>query len=105
MQSKQGLYGSMIPWIHEIRLRPTPPAQLIAVVRISAAHEPQSMKKNLLHISFQNSTNTQWARKFKKVQAKKKHVKSNKSKQFFRKIAFLAVLNFFPFQKLIFGHF
>ena len=39
----------------------------------------------------------QQARKFKKVQAKKL-VKSNE-------IAFLAVLNFFPVQKLIFGHF
>ena len=45
---------------------------------------------------------TQWARKFKKVQAKKL-VKSNKS--FFREIVFLAVLNFFPVQKLVFGHF
>ena len=42
----------------------------------------------------------QWARKFKKVQAKKL-VKSNKS-IFFREIAFMAV---FPVQKLIFGHF
>ena len=42
-------------------------------------------------------------RKFKKVQAKKL-VKSNKS-IFFREIAFFAVLNFFPVQKLIFGHF
>ena len=46
----------------------------------------------------------QRARKLKKVQAKKL-VKSNKSKNFFREIAFLAVLNFFPVQKLIFGHF
>ena len=45
---------------------------------------------------------SQWARKFKIVQAKKL-VKSNKS--FFREIAFLAVLNFFPVQKLSFGHF
>ena len=43
---------------------------------------------------------TQWARKFKKVQGKKL-AKSNKS-IFFREIAFL---NFFPVQKLIFGHF
>ena len=43
---------------------------------------------------------TQQARKFKKVQAK-----SNTSKFFFREIAFLAVLNFFPVEKLIFGHF
>ena len=50
MQSKQGLYGSMIPWIHEIKLRPTPPAQLIAVVRISAAHEAQSMEKNYYRV-------------------------------------------------------
>ena len=34
----------------------------------------------------------------------KKLVKSNKS-NFFREIAFLTVLNFFPVQKLIFGHF
>ena len=46
----------------------------------------------------------QWARKFKKVRAKKV-VKSNESKIFFRVIAFLAVLNFFPLEKLIFGHF
>ena len=44
---------------------------------------------------------TQRARKFKKVQAKKL-VKSNIVKNFFRQIAFLAVLNFFPVQKLIF---
>ena len=48
--------------------------------------------------------NTQRARKLKKVQAKKL-VKSNKSKNFFREIAFLAVLNFFPVQKLISSHF
>ena len=46
----------------------------------------------------------QQARKFKKVQAKK-HVKSNKFRYLFREIAFLAVLNFFPIQKLNFGHF
>ena len=40
------------------------------------------------------------ARKLKKVQAKK----PAKSKFFFLEIAFLAVLNFFPVQKLIFGH-
>ena len=40
----------------------------------------------------------------KKVQAKNL-VKSNKSNFIFREIAFLAVLNFFPVQKLIFGHF
>ena len=43
----------------------------------------------------------QRAKKLKKVQAKN-FVKSN---NFFREIAFLAVLNFFPAQKLIFGHF
>ena len=47
---------------------------------------------------------TQRARWFKKVQAKKL-VKSNKSKKYLREIAFLAVLNFFPVQILIFGHF
>ena len=49
-------------------------------------------------------TNSQWARKFKKVQAKKL-VKPNKSNLFFREIAFQAILNFFPVQKMIFGHF
>ena len=48
--------------------------------------------------------NSYWDRKFKKVQAEKL-MKSNKSKKNFREIAFLAVLNFFPVQKLIFGHF
>ena len=42
---------------------------------------------------------------FKKSWHGKKLVKSNKSKNFFCEIAFLAVLNFFPVQKLIFGHF
>ena len=46
---------------------------------------------------------TQQARKFRKVQAKE-FVKSNKS-NFFREIAFLLVLNFFPVEKLIFGYF
>ena len=40
----------------------------------------------------------------KKCPGKKKVVKSNIS-IFFREIAFLKVLNFFPVQKLIFGHF
>ena len=40
----------------------------------------------------------------KKVQAKKL-VKSNKTKKILREIAFLAVLNYFPVKKLIFGHF
>ena len=44
---------------------------------------------------------TERVRKFEKVQVKKL-VKSNKSKTVFREIAFLAVLNFFPVQKLIF---
>ena len=48
---------------------------------------------------------TQQARKLKKSPGKKKLIKSNKSKKHFREIAFLAVLNFFPLQKLIFGHF
>ena len=47
---------------------------------------------------------SQWARKLKKVQAKKL-VNSHKSKNFFHEIAFLAVSNNFPVQKLIFGHF
>ena len=59
--------------------------------------------KNLDWFVLKQTASTR-ARKFKKVQAKKL-VKSNKSKFFFREIAFLAVLNFFPVQKLIFGHF
>ena len=47
---------------------------------------------------------SQWARKFKKVQAKKL-VKSNKSKIFFREIAFLAVINIFPSSKIDFWPF
>ena len=48
--------------------------------------------------------------KIKKVQGKKKIVKSNKSKflinqNFSREITFFAVLNFSPVQKIIFGHF
>ena len=46
---------------------------------------------------------SQQARKFKKVQAKNLWNQIIKKK--FREIAFLAVLNFFPVQKLIFGHF
>ena len=42
--------------------------------------------------------------KFKKGKAKKL-VKSNKSIKKICEIAFLAVLNFFPVEKLIFGHF
>ena len=56
---------------------------------------------------FSNKPNSKMphrARKFQKVRAKKL-VKSNKSKNFFREIAFLAVLNFFLVQKLIFGQF
>ena len=45
---------------------------------------------------------SQRAIKFKKVQAEKP-MKSNK--KYFREIAFLAVLNVFLVQKLIFGHF
>ena len=41
----------------------------------------------------------------KKKSTQKKIVKSNKSKFFSHEIAFLAVLNFFPVQKLIFGPF
>ena len=47
----------------------------------------------------------QWARKFKKVQDKKTREIKLIKKKFFREIAFLAVLNFFLVQKLIFGHF
>jgi len=45
-------------------------------------------------------------KKVKKVQARKKLVKSNKSKKFFfREIAFLAVLNFFSSSKIDFWPF
>ena len=54
--------------------------------------------------SASNETAPQWARKFKKVQAKKV-VKSNESKITFREIVFLTVLNFLLVQKLIFSHF
>ena len=47
---------------------------------------------------------TQLAKKFKKVQAKKL-VKLNKSFFFFHEIAFLAVLKFFPVQKIDFWPF
>ena len=53
---------------------------------------------------FHSAYMTQRAKKFKIVLAKKL-VKSNESKNVFREIAFLAVLNFFQVQKLIFGHF
>ena len=45
----------------------------------------------------------QRARKFKKSRQKTREIKQIKT--FFREIAFLAVLNFFPVHKLIFGHF
>ena len=44
----------------------------------------------------------QWARKFKSPGKKKNQTNPN---VFFREIAFLAIINFFPIQKLIFGHF
>ena len=44
----------------------------------------------------------QRGRKFKEVQAKKLMKSNTKSTKIFREVA---VLNFFPFQKLIFGHF
>ena len=56
-----------------------------------------SIKTSILKIFIPN---THWARKFKKVQAKKL-VKSNKS-IFSREIAFLAVLNFSPSSKIDF---
>ena len=57
-------------------------------------------------VQYQNMYIAQQARNFKKVQAKK-FVKLNESKllSFFREIAFLAVLNFFSVQKMIFGIF
>ena len=61
----------------------------------------ESDRKIFLIMSHNES---QRARKFKKVQAKKL-VKSNKSKNVFREITFLAVLNFFPVQKLNFDYF
>ena len=59
---------------------------------------------NPLGVVTVDGSGTQRARKFKKVQAKKL-VKSNKSKKIFHEVIFLAVLNCFPVQKLIFGHF
>ena len=46
---------------------------------------------------------SQWARKLKKSMQKAHEIKENKN--LFSEIAFLAVLNFCPLQKLIFGHF
>ena len=56
-------------------------------------------KKELQFTRLFYSVISQRARKFKKVQAKKL-MKSNKSKKILHEIAFLAVLNFFPVQKL-----
>ena len=67
---------------------------------IKAKEEALRIKKKI-----EGNNNTQRARKFKKVQAKKKLVKSNKSIFFSREIAFMAVSNFFPLHKLIFSHF
>ena len=52
-----------------------------------------------MHIEIQNGPSN-----LKTVQAKNL-VKSKKSFFFSREIAFLAILNIFPIQKLIFGHF
>ena len=54
MQSKQGLWGSKIPWIHPMRptgfgTTPTEPMQLMAVVRISAAQEGQSTINKIIY--------------------------------------------------------
>ena len=48
---------------------------------------------------------SQWGQKIKKSPGHKKLVKSNKSKNFFCEIAFLAVLNFFPSSKIDFWQF
>ena len=53
------------------------------------------LRLTLLHIGPENL----------KKSMQKKLVKSNKSKFSPYEIAFLAVLNYFPVQKLIFGHF
>ena len=64
---------------------------LTAVVRV---------EKITIEGGLKNTWVSQWARKFKKVQATK-----TCEIFFFYEIAFLAVLNFFPVQKFIFGHF
>ena len=65
----------------------------------------EDKKIKFLPSSYTKSNDTQQeARKFKNVLAKKL-VKTNIVKKFFREIAFLALLNFSPDQKLIFGFF
>ena len=59
---------------------------------------------NIRHFGVRISYLRLWVTKFKKFRAEKL-LKSNDSPKKFREIAFLAVLNFFPVQKLIFGHF
>ena len=71
---------------------------------IFLANYVYTMKDPIPFFAYYMNVAAQRAEKCKNVQAKKL-VKSNKSKIFFREIAFLAVLNFFPVQKSIFGHF
>ena len=55
---------------------------------------------------YRYTNRAQRTRKFKEVQPKKLvDMKSIITRIFFHEIAFLEVLNFFPVQKLIFGHF
>ena len=60
-------------------------------------------KKLVIKESLLPST-LQWVRKLKKSPGKKT-CEIQYIKKIFREIPFLAVLNFFPVQKLIFGHF
>ena len=62
------------------------------------------MKQNMTVREKQNIKLGQQARKFKKSPGKKTR-EIKEINIFSREIAFLAVLNFFPVQKLIFGHF
>ena len=63
-----------------------------------------TLQKNISRLFTIYLPATQRARKFKKVQTKKL-VKANKSNIFFRDIAILAVLNFFPSSKICFWPF
>ena len=64
-----------------------------------------SLQKYIAELSEIILTIAQWARKFKKVQAKKIVLNQINQKLFFCEIAFFAFLKFFPVQKMIFGQF
>ena len=75
-------------------------SQLISLHVWDTNHHPNSAQCSILQILLHNGPEN-----FKKSRQKKLE-KSKKSKLFFfREIAFLAVLNFSPVQKLIFAHF